>query len=82
MFAGRGCFFGLLICYSCLSLVNYEGGVVIEWFMSSGLMGVNFIVVVDGFSLLFSSVVLLISFFIMLFSTTYMINEIFLSRFI
>lgn len=45
-------------------------------------MGVNFIVVVDGFSLLFSSVVLLISFFIILFSTAYMINEIFLSRFI
>nr|YP_003208153.1 NADH dehydrogenase subunit 5 [Loripes lacteus]ABJ55678.1 NADH dehydrogenase subunit 5 [Loripes lacteus] len=82
VFAGSGCFFGLLICYSCLSLVNYEGGVVIEWFMSSGLMGVNFIVVVDGFSLLFSSVVLLISFFIMLFSTTYMMNEMFLSRFI
>lgn len=45
-------------------------------------LGVNFIVVVDSFSLLFSFVVLFISFFIILFSTAYISGELFLSRFI
>nr|YP_010688221.1 NADH dehydrogenase subunit 5 [Pillucina pisidium (Dunker, 1860)]WBR65415.1 NADH dehydrogenase subunit 5 [Pillucina pisidium (Dunker, 1860)] len=80
--ASSGCFFGMVICVFFYSLLSMEGGVVIEWFMNSGLMNLNFIFVLDGFSLLFSFVVLFISFFIMLFSTSYMENEVHLSRFI
>lgn len=45
-------------------------------------MGFRFPLIFDEFSLLFSVVVLLISFFIMLFSVSYMNRELNLSRFV
>lgn len=80
---GASClfFFGLL-CFCCFSLVSVEGSVVVEWMLVSGGMEVSFPVVVDGFSLLFSFVVIVISFLVVVFRTRYMDGEENLSRFI
>lgn len=54
----------------------------VEWVLVSGNIDINFPVILDRFRILFSFVVLLISFFVLIFSTSYMDSEENLSRFI
>lgn len=80
--ARGGCFFGVLLCLFCLRVVGVNGRVVVEWSITSGVIRLRFPFVIDGLRLLFSMAVLFITFFIMMFSTSYMRAEIYLSRFI
>lgn len=63
-------------------MVGVDGSFVVEWVLMSGNIDINFPVILDRFRILFSFVVLLISFFVLIFSTSYMDSEENLSRFI
>lgn len=63
-------------------MVGVDGSFVVEWVLMSGNIDINFPVILDRFRILFSFVVLLISFFVLIFSTGYMDSEENLSRFI
>lgn len=71
----------LLVLY-CFSLVGTGGGFIIEWSLINVGLDFSFPLILDSFRILFSLVVLLISFFVLIFSTRYMDREENLSRFI
>ena len=80
--AGRSCLLIVLFDFVCLGVVKGGGRVVVEWSIMRMFINFRFPVVLDELSLLFSVVVLIISFFVMLFSTCYIRHELYLSRFI
>lgn len=82
MLGARCLFFTFLLCIICFSLIGFNGRFVVEWSMATEFLDIRFPVILDSYRLLFSCVVITISFFVMIFSTRYMDSEEYLSRFI
>lgn len=80
---GAGCLvFLILLILFCFPLVSAGGRFIVEWSLIRVGLDVSFPVIFDRFRILFSLVVLLISFFVLVFSTSYIDSEENLSRFI
>nr|ALO64882.1 NADH dehydrogenase subunit 5 [Lasioglossum xanthopus] len=73
---------GILMLLVSMYMYMYKMMLILEWniFMSSG-MKFNYMIYLDYMSLMYMSVVMLISFFIMIYSMDYMSGDIYINRF-